>query len=251
MSLIENKDQQSAKKLSDIELIRGFELIKQGAEAKIYIGTFEAKKVVAKERFKKTYRHSDLDKSLTSKRIKNEVKLLDKANKIGIDVPKVYKTDLNTGIIIMDHIENSLTCKDFIFKIVKSSNSTTESSGLDENLVRIATRIGCIIGKLHSNQIIHGDLTTSNILIKDYEGQESKMYFIDFGLSFISRQLEDKAVDLYVLERALQSTHSLQAVKLFEEILNGYKAEYGANVNQVIDRLEQVRLRGRKRTMIG
>jgi TP53 regulating kinase-like protein len=151
----------------------------------------------------------------------------------------------------MDHIENSLTCKDFIFKIVKSSNSTTESSGLDENLVKIATRIGCIIGKLHSNQIIHGDLTTSNILIKDYEGQESKMYCIDFGLSFISRQLEDKAVDLYVLERALQSTHSLQAVKLFEEILNGYKAEYGANVNQVIDRLEQVRLRGRKRTMIG
>jgi TP53 regulating kinase and related kinases len=248
MSLAENKDEQSTKKLSDIELIRGFELIKQGAEAKIYTGTFEAKKVVAKERFKKTYRHSDLDKSLTSKRIKNEFKLLDKANKIGIDVPKVYKTDLNTGIIIMDHIENSLTCKDFIFKIVKS---TTESSELDESLVKIATRIGCIIGKLHSNQIIHGDLTTSNILIKDYEGQESKIYFIDFGLSFISRQLEDKAVDLYVLERALQSTHSLQAIKLFEEILNGYKAEYGANVIQVIDRLEQVRLRGRKRTMIG
>jgi TP53 regulating kinase and related kinases len=248
MSLAENKDEQSTKKLSDIELIRGFELIKQGAEAKIYTGTFEAKKVVAKERFKKTYRHSDLDKSLTSKRIKNEFKLLDKANKIGIDVPKVYKTDLSTGIIIMDHIENSLTCKDFIFKIVKS---TTESSELDESLVKIATRIGCIIGKLHSNQIIHGDLTTSNILIKDYEGQESKIYFIDFGLSFISRQLEDKAVDLYVLERALQSTHSLQAIKLFEEILNGYKAEYGANVIQVIDRLEQVRLRGRKRTMIG
>ena len=251
MSSNEKNDDQSLKKHSDIELIKGFELIKQGAEAKIYTGTFESKKAIAKERFKKTYRHADLDKSLTSKRIKNEFKLLEKANKLGIDVPNVYKTDLNTGIIIMEQIENSLTCKEFIFQKVKTPSLITESSVLGEDLVKISSRIGAIIGKLHLNQIIHGDLTTSNILIKDYDSQESKIYFIDFGLSFVSKQLEDKAVDLYVLERALLSTHSLQAVRLFEEILNGYKTEYGANVNQVIDRLEQVRLRGRKRTMIG
>ena len=251
MSSNENDGNDLNKKFSDIELIKGFELIKQGAEAKIYTGTFEAKKVIAKERFKKTYRHPDLDKSLTSKRIKNEFKLLEKASKLGIDVPKVYKTDLNTGIIIMEYIENSLTCKDFIFKKVKSARLNAESSELDDDLIKIFYRIGGIIGKLHLKEIIHGDLTTSNILIKDFDSQEIKICFIDFGLSFVSRQLEDKAVDLYVLERALLSTHSLQAARLFEEILNGYKVEYGEKVNQVIDRLEQVRLRGRKRTMIG
>ena len=234
--------------MSQIELLNGFELIKQGAEAKIYTGVFEAKSVIAKERFKKSYRHTDLDKSLTSKRIKNEAKLLEKASKLGVDVPHVYKTDLKSGIIIMQHIEDCLTCKDFIFTKVKSLNSSLE---LDETLDKISLRIGNIIGKLHANQIIHGDLTTSNILIQNSEIENKKIIFIDFGLSFVSRQLEDKAVDLYVLERALLSTHSKQAKRIFEEILNGYKIEYGSNVEQVIDRLEQVRLRGRKRTMVG
>ena len=246
---LDAKTEVETKKCSDIELLKGFELIKQGAEAKIYTGLFETKPVIAKERFKKSYRHTDLDKSLTSKRIKNEVKLLTKASKLGVQVPTVYKTDLTTGIILMEQIENSTTCKEFIFKTVKSQVDPYE---LSTNLVEIFHKIGAIIGKLHSNQIIHGDLTTSNILIKNEETEcHKKIVFIDFGLSVVSQQLEDKAVDLYVLERALLSTHSLQAVKLFEEILNGYKAEYGANVNQVIDRLEQVRLRGRKRTMVG
>ena len=236
------------KKVSNIELIKDYELIKQGAEAKIYVGVHENKPVIAKERFKKSYRHAELDKSLTSRRIKNEEKLLVKASKIGIDVPVVYKKDTKSGIIIMEQIENSITCKEFIFKTVKLTNS----SEVDENLSKIFVKIGAIIGKLHFNQIIHGDLTTSNILIKHDESDcDRKIVFIDFGLSFVSPQLEDKAVDLYVLERALLSTHSLQAIKLFDDILHGYKAEYGDNVNQVIDRLEQVRLRGRKRTMIG
>ena len=55
----------------------------------------------------------------------------------------------------------------------------------------------------------------------------------------------------YVLERALLSTHSNQAEKILGYILDSYSEEVGANSNQVLDRLNQVRLRGRKRTMIG
>lgn len=78
-----------------------------------------------------------------------------------------------------------------------------------------------------------------------------KIYFIDFGLSSVSKQLEDKAVDLYVLERALLSTHSQQAEHIFEHILKGYCETHLKGVDKVIERFEAVRLRGRKRTMIG
>jgi TP53 regulating kinase and related kinases len=174
-------------------------VLKQGAEAKIYTGLAgegENKQEVAivKERFTKTYRHPDLDKSLTSKRIKNEVKLLQKAESLNINVPKVFRADLNNGIIVMEYIQNSQTCREFILDLVKSN--------IDYNqvLTDLSVKIGRIIGNLHLNEIIHGDLTTSNILIVK-EDNDLKIYFIDFGLSIVSKHLEDKAVDLYVLER--------------------------------------------------
>ena len=245
------KSKEELANTSHLDILKGFELIKQGAEAKLYTGTYEHESqsllVIAKERFKKTYRHPDLDASLTSKRIKNEVKLLNKASTIGISVPKVYKSDVKSGVIIMEYIKESITCKEFIFEAVKAAANVNK---LDESLIKLSARIGGIIAKLHLSQIIHGDLTTSNVLIKKDEN-DLKIFFIDFGLASVSPQLEDKAVDLYVLERALQSTHSLQADELFENIMKGYSEVYGANANQVIDRLDQVRLRGRKRTMIG
>lgn len=120
----------------------------------------------------------------------------------------------------------------------------------------IALKIGQIIGKLHFNEIIHGDLTTSNMLIDlgsitEDSHENVKIVFIDFGLSSITNQLEEKAVDLYVLERALLSTHSIQAKDIFEYILKGYMIGHEKDADKVMDRFEAVRLRGRKRTMIG
>lgn len=120
---------------------------------------------------------------------------------------------------------------------------------INRKLAVLANKAGKIIGKLHFASIIHGDLTTSNMLLKG--GDDGSIYFIDFGLSSISAQLEDKAVDLYVLERAILSTHSQHAAFIFDEILKGYQLEYKAGFDQVLDRLNQVRLRGRKRSMIG
>jgi TP53 regulating kinase and related kinases len=189
--------------------LKDFELLKQGAEAKIYKGKFEGKSSIVKERFKKTYRHPDLDKSLTKKRIKNEVKILNKAQSLGVSVPKVYKTDLNNGLIIMEFIENSLICRDYIFNLVglKNKNEITQDE-FAEKIKQDSLEIGKIIGNLHRNEVIHGDLTTSNILIKNAQVDtdssatntnqcSSRIVFIDFGLSVISSQLEDKAVDLY------------------------------------------------------
>jgi TP53 regulating kinase and related kinases len=183
----------------DRNQLKNLTVMKQGAEAKIYTGLTgegENKQEVAivKERFTKTYRHPDLDKSLTSKRIKNEVKLLQKAESLNVHVPKVFRADLNNGIIVMEYIQNSQTCREFILDLVKSDTDYSQV------LIDLSVKIGRIIGNLHLNEIIHGDLTTSNILIVKQDN-DLKIYFIDFGLSTVSKQLEDKAVDLYVLER--------------------------------------------------
>lgn len=226
--------------------LEGLTVLKQGAEAKLYTGLTEnSQEVIIKERFKKTYRHPDLDKSLTCKRIKNEVKLLMKAESLKIDVPKVVRADLNNGVIVMQYVKNSITCREFILDLVK------ENQDYKETLTDLSVKIGKIIGTLHYNEVIHGDLTTSNILIVKTDEHEMKIYFIDFGLSSVSKQLEDKAVDLYVLERALLSTHSQQAEHIFEHILKGYRETHLKGVDKVIERFEAVRLRGRKRTMIG
>lgn len=259
----------------DLDQLKNFQLIKQGAEARVYLGKYEdtaenasttspdqeattktATEVIVKERFKKTYRHPELDKSLTSKRIKNEVKLLQKAKTLDINVPAVIKADLLNGVICMEYIKDSVTCKDFIMNLVKEKEEPAHQLILND----LAHKIGEIIGKLHCHSVVHGDLTTSNMLVvKDTEtgadaesGAENiKIYFIDFGLSqVVSNQAEDKAVDLYVLERALLSTHSLQAKGIFEYILKGYEVS-NAEAKRVIERFEAVRLRGRKRSMIG
>lgn len=63
--------------------------------------------------------------------------------------------------------------------------------------------MGEVVAKIHNNHLIHGDLTTSNFMLSE----SKQIAVIDWGLSFVSEKTEDKAVDLYVLERAINSTH--------------------------------------------
>ena len=99
--------------------------------------------------------------------------------------------------------------------------------------------IGKQVGLMHANDIIHADLTTSNmILVND------KVHFIDFGLSFFSTKQEDKAVDLHLLDRALESRHFDFHPKCWEAVVKGYK-NGNPDFKPVLERLENVRLRGR------
>lgn len=122
-------------------------------------------------------------------------------------------------------------------------------------------KIGMAIGRMHEVGIVHGDLTTSNLMVRgcndegmaEYGGKEKQdeeeIVLVDFGLAGQSSQEEDKAVDLYVLERAFGSTHP-EAEDEFKEVLRVYGESYkGAKV--VLKRLEEVRMRGRKRSMVG
>lgn len=194
----------------------------QGAEAVVRRVFFNDKESVEKERVSKKYRHPDLDEKLTKKRSLQEARCLQKAFKASVNVPTVYKV---TGrSIIMEYIDGCLV------------KDAPDSKQMYKN-------IGIEIGKLHEANIIHGDLTTSNLIAVG-----DKVFIFDFGLSFISNSIEDKAVDLYVLEKAIESLNQ-NSDHLFELILGGYSV--GKDSERILKQLERVRMRGRKREMIG
>ncbi|XP_064074987.1 EKC/KEOPS complex subunit TP53RK [Vanessa tameamea] len=236
-----------------------YKILKQGAEAKLYICNYLGKPTLIKERFKKNYRHPDLDLTITKERIKNEARSIVRCKTAGIRTPTLYLVDFDRRRIYMEHFQNSITVKDFIiiFSKLNSSKDVTTNS-----LDVYASKIGQTVRKLHDNNIIHGDLTTSNMLLIEKSPtnvvNDSKwlchdnveIVMIDFGLSFIDSSTEDKGVDLYVLERALISTHN-DYPDLFDKIFDAYKSFSKNNIKEIIVKYEDVRARGRKRTMVG
>lgn len=225
--------------------MEGFELIKQGAEAKLYKGTYLGNPAIIKERFVKQYRHPDMDTKLTHDRIKAEARIISRCYSLGILTPTLYLADLKRRIIVMQHFHHSVTVKEFIF-----------NNEQDPILKKIMQEIGRTISKMHNNNVIHGDLTTSNMLLVKKNIDEGfvegnmELALIDFGLSYVEQSAEDKGVDLYVLERAFISTHN-KLTDLFPTLLEGYKGAFPKSTPAIIKKFEEVRARGRKRTMVG
>ena len=144
----------------------------------------------------------------------------------------------------MEYIENAEPVKTFIARIQQENSETAM-----EKLKPMAHKIGQILGKMHVANIVHGDLTTSNMLLRG-DPDKLDVVLIDFGLSFFDNVAEEKGVDLYVLERALLSTHP-NTEEVFECMLTAYKQTNKSGAQEVIKKLDEVRLRGRKRTMVG
>ncbi|KAJ1996854.1 serine/threonine-protein kinase bud32 [Coemansia thaxteri] len=208
------------------------ELIRQGAEARVYITTIDGKQAIAKQRFSKGYRHAELDAKLTRGRLNQEARSLKRCREHGIRVPDVIRVDKDSATLFIEFVSGP-TIKEWI---LASDNEAREKE--------LMASIGQILHTMHSFNIVHGDLTTSNMIL-DSEGQ---VVLIDFGLSQVSFSAEDKAVDLYVLERAFISTHP-NSERLFATVLESYDSSDEAR--SILKRLEDVRQRGRKRDMSG
>ncbi|KAH3772947.1 hypothetical protein DPMN_174294 [Dreissena polymorpha] len=144
----------------------------------------------------------------------------------------------------MEEITNSQTVRDYIVNMQKFHPDKAI-----EKLRPLAKKIGRLLGKMHAGKVIHGDLTTSNMLLRG-DPENLDIVMIDFGLSFSEGLPEDKGVDLYVFERALLSTHP-NTEELFTEVMESYRQENGEEAQEVIGKLDEVRMRGRKRTMVG
>jgi TP53 regulating kinase-like protein len=224
--------------------------IAQGAEAKL----FKSEKSVIKNRIPKGYRLQILDERLRKQRTKREAKILEKAHKL-IPVPKLIKSDEKNKKIEIEFIDG-----------LKLSNNL---NSLDNNL-KLCKTIGQQIALLHDNNIIHGDLTTSNMIYVPLNKLSSKpkalshkllnnaaqvsitdnpshmnfkVYFIDFGLSFESSKAEDKAVDLHLIKQALEAKHFAHYESFWKAILEGYKLSKTSK--ETLKRLEAVEKRGR------
>lgn len=203
-------------------------ILYQGAEAIICKTKYMDFDVVQKRRIKKSYRIKNIDDRLISFRTKEEAKLMIESRKYGVSVPIIYDVDLKKGIITMAYIKGN-RIKDIL-------NDLTE-----EERFRICKKIGVSIAKFHNNDIIHGDITTSNMILSD-----DKIHFIDFGLGEKSTEIETKGVDLHVLMEAIESTHSKYS-NCFDYVLEGYKEELNQDPNVVIRKIEEIVKRGRYR----
>jgi len=196
--------------------------IQQGAEAKIFLDKKD--NLIIKDRISKSYRHPELDKTIRKRRTKAEAKLLQKACEI-INSPKPLTTIEEFDKIKMPFI-----------------NGKKLSEHLDNFALKkqkeICKQMGESIAKLHGKDIIHGDLTTSNMILK-----KDEVFFIDFGLGFISHKIEDKAVDLHLLRQALEAKHFKNWQVLFKKVLEGY-GHYKEN-EKVLEQLKKVEKRGR------
>lgn len=213
----------------------GKALISQGAEARVYALTYLGREAVVKERFPKRYRHPILDDKITRKRVISECRIMAKASKIGLLVPSLLYVSLDQSSIYMERVPGRSVKELF-----------TDQSTSDTLIHSVLKGIGKILWKMHQEGIIHGDLTTSNMIYQP----DGAICLIDFGLAFISGMEEDKAVDLYVLERAIQSTHP-RLVNAFECLLQEYAAQSPQMSASIVTKLDEVRLRGRKKSMVG
>ena len=203
-------------------------IIYQGAEAKICVSKYMNFDVVKKRRIKKGYRIKQIDNNLISARTKEETKLMTEARQAGVSIPIIYDVDLQNGIITMEYLKGK-RIKDIL-------NSLDEKERM-----RICKKIGESIARFHNNNIIHGDITTSNMILLD-----DKIHFFDFGLGEINSEVEAKGVDLHVLMEAIESTHSKYS-SCFEYVLEGYKKELKQDANQVIKKIQDIVKRGRYR----
>jgi len=190
----------------------------QGAEAVVT----KVNGVVLKDRIKKDYRHPAIDASLRKTRTRREANLFKKLAEIDFPAPNLLEMDDKAMRLKLQFIDGP-----------KVRDVFDTRPGL-------AKEIGRKVGILHANNIVHGDLTTSNMILG------SEIYFIDFGLSYVSTKAEDKAVDLHLLKQALESAHHEVFEKAFADVLAGYR-EGNPGWHEVILRLEKVEKRGRNK----
>lgn len=239
-------------------------VVSQGAEAVVFetkthpYSPSVSRKCIIKYRPPKPYRHPTIDAALTRSRTIGEAKFMAKLAKLGLNCPHLVLVDFAHGIIWMDFIGRHLgdgsvsSLKNWLWMMEKGGDP---EKCVSEEVRQILVEVGSLIASLHLNDMIHGDLTSSNIILTDHE---SRAALIDFGLLSYSGLAEDKAVDLYVLERAIISTHSVYAEQYNSWIHTGYEQAHtktGKRGTQKYaetkKKLEDVRLRGRKRSMLG
>ncbi|NOZ82647.1 MAG: Kae1-associated serine/threonine protein kinase [Euryarchaeota archaeon] len=198
------------------------EVIARGAEAVLYLSDG----MVVKHRIRKSYRSPELDEMLRTTRTRREARLLALAKRAGVPAPVVLDVDPEEKKLCMSYIPGE-----------KLSRAV---GGMDEESLRAVFRLaGELAGRLHRRGVIHGDLTTSNMLLSG-----EKLYFIDFGLGEVSSSLEAAGTDLLVFRKCVRSTHFQHEELILESFFSGYRSSF-EQAEQAMERMLSIERRGR------
>ena len=204
-------------------------LLKKGAEASLFLAYWHGRRVIIKARLPKRYRPAELDKKIRGYRTAHEPQLMEEAKKAGVPTPKIFLVDMKEAAITMEFVEG---------KQVKQLLGNLTS----EKRQALCVKIGELIGQLHKHGLIHGDLTTSNMILK----AEDRIFLVDFGLGEKNKELEARGVDLHLMKRALQSTHYYIAAECFKHVQKGYATVLGAeDAEKVFGKIREIERRGR------
>ncbi|MFX0169830.1 MAG: KEOPS complex kinase/ATPase Bud32 [Candidatus Hodarchaeota archaeon] len=202
--------------------------IAKGAEASLFLEDWYGYQVIRKHRLPKTYRVPHLDQTIRNERTLREARLLAVARSAGVPTPIIYNINPDTATILMEFIKGQ-RLKELIPNLAAAK------------LHQLFRQIGEAVGRLHHHQVAHGDLTTSNLLL----APQNRVYFIDFGLATITRNVEDYGTDLHLLRRALLSAHYPVWEDCYLAFVEGYSASYGAKASAVFRKVKAIESRGR------
>jgi len=196
-------------------------LLRRGAEAGLYSTAYFGVPALCKRRIAKDYRIPLLDGKIRKERTRLEAGLLHKAKLAGVRTPFLLSVDLKNFEILMELVEGK--------RLKDALNS--------RNAGKYCKKLAQQIALLHNAGIVHGDLTTSNVIVNEKSGD---FCLIDFGLGFQSSKLEDKAVDLLNLKKTFQSTHYrlLKHWAVFEKEYSA-RAENGKQALRQVSEVEK------------
>jgi TP53 regulating kinase and related kinases len=187
----------------------------RGAEANLFLSTIHPWKVVVKQRISKFYRNASLDDKIRSERTLSEVSIMHDAKASGVRVPSITGVEPETNTFSMTFVDGTLArdCLDGM--------NPREATKLFEKL-------GAMVGRLHCGGIVHGDLTTSNIVVT----AEGDPFLVDFGMARRSIDPEDRGVDLHLLQRSIVTSHLKDASPLIKALATGYSKTAGRAINE-------------------
>ncbi|MBD3405558.1 MAG: Kae1-associated serine/threonine protein kinase [Candidatus Lokiarchaeota archaeon] len=209
-------------------LVVPWDVLALGAESTIFHGYWSNKEVILKVRPCKSYLITPIDRMLRISRTVRESRMLTFARTLGVPTPSVYWIDVQTSSILMDFIRG------------ESLKNLVESL-TNEKLAQLCKTFGYLLAELHKGDTIHGDPTTSNVILDEFD----KMWLIDFGLSERNATIEMKGTDLHLVNRAIETTHWKHQEIMNQSILDGYSSNYGSDSNLIIARMNAIRERGR------
>ena len=204
-------------------------ILKKGAEADVYLSSWNGKKSILKIRKEKKYRNPSLDTRIRKQRTIREAQILSDVKSFGISTPLIHSVDYKKFSISMQFVKG---------KLIRD---------MDEKLIsKTCLQIGKIVGKLHQNGIMHGDLTTSNFILTSRH-----LFIIDFGLANRTQKPDDHAIDLRLFKEILNSAHANVMIKSWKNFVFGYEKSVGKKYcKKILELVSVIESRGRYATVV-